>query len=66
MEITKDTTLEKILGSYPIEAARILARHGLHTLSCPNELYQPLWRVAQSRDMAINRLIVELNKINSA
>ena len=62
MEITDDITLDKLLEKFP-ESMAILARHGLHTLSCPAELYLSLRKAASSRGMPIAQLIKELNRL---
>ena len=62
MKITKNTTLERLLSGYP-ESTKVLARHGMRSISCPDELTQPLWRVAESRDMPIDKLVNEIREL---
>lgn len=62
MKIQDDITLDRLFESYP-ESMTILARHGLHTLSCPSELYLPIKKIAELRGMPIAQLLKELNNL---
>ena len=59
MLIDENTTLEAILENVP-GAITVLAKHGLHSLSCPSEIYMPIQMVAQSRGIPIEHLIDDL------
>ena len=61
MQITGETRLDTILENHP-GAIPVLARHGLHTLSCPSEFYAPLSDIAESRGIPLNKLIAALRE----
>lgn len=61
LEVNENTPLEELLSKCP-GAMKILARHGMHSIACPAELIQPLYKVAEAREMPIERLISELKQ----
>lgn len=61
LEITENTPLEELLIKCP-GAMKVLARHGMHSIACPAELIEPLYRVAEAREMPIEQLISELRQ----
>ncbi|HHS49738.1 MAG TPA: hypothetical protein ENN07_01325 [candidate division Zixibacteria bacterium] len=60
MTIDETTTLEELI-SLDAEVMKKLARHGLHTLSCPGELYCSLKCAAGARDIPLEHLLDDLN-----
>ncbi len=62
MSINENTTLESILES-SYGTITVLARHGLHSISCPSELYLPIKVVAESREIPVERLLEDLQKV---
>lgn len=61
MDISENTPLEDLLINYPT-AVKVLARHGMHSIACPAELIEPLFKVCEARGMPIDKLLSELRQ----
>jgi len=61
LEINENTPLEELLINHP-DVVKVLARHGMHSIACPAELIEPLYKVCEARDMPIDKLVKELRQ----
>ncbi|MCK5832329.1 hypothetical protein KAH81_01530 [bacterium] len=62
MMIDENTTLEAILKTNS-SAMKIVARHGLHALSCPSEIYCSLKSISETRGIPLEHLLIDLRQI---
>ena len=67
-KITKDMTFGELINKYP-DAAPILGNYGLHCVGCHLNVHETIeqgMKVHGMDDAAIEKLILELNKMGAA
>ncbi len=65
MTITKEMTIEEVVGQYP-ETMMVFMRHGLHCVGCHVSAFESIEEGAAAHGINVDALVSDLNKVVAA